>query len=216
MSLAYNPTQLGLWDALPDRVGDPVPLPMPGADVRYWEAFLGAEESRTLFDRLLAETRWQHGRRLMYGRVVDVPRLQAWYSDVEDYGELPDGLVAPRAWPDALQALRARVEAACGQAFNAVLLNRYRDGQDSVAWHSDHEDSFGGQGYAIASLTLGAKRRFMFRPKPGQPGERLALDLPAGSLLLMGEGSQSHWDHCVPKTERPVGERLNLTFRVQE
>jgi alkylated DNA repair dioxygenase AlkB len=93
-----------------------------------------------------------------------------------------------------------------------VLLNLYRDGRDSVAWHSDYEGRHGGR-VVIASLTLGAVRRFMFRPKPGREGATLAFDLPAGSLLLMGDGCQEHWEHHVPKTARPVGPRINLTFR---
>jgi alkylated DNA repair dioxygenase AlkB len=153
----------------------------------------------------------------MYERVVDVPRLIAWYG--------PD---AP--WPDVLEGLRRQVEAATGYAFDKVLLNLYRDGRDSVAWHRDDVDRYG-HDEIIASLSLGATRRFMFRPRPGQPGkgtrkgsepsgpfrgplgESLALDLPAGSLLLMGPGTQRHWEHCVPKTSREVGERINLTFR---
>jgi alkylated DNA repair dioxygenase AlkB len=214
MTQPFDPCQLSLWGPVPVP-GGPQLLPTPGADIRYWPDFLSPGEARDLIDQLMADTAWQHGKRLMYGRVVDVPRLQAWYSESGHHLDLPEGLVAPRPWPLRLAVLKARVEAVCAAHFNAVLINRYRDGQDSVAWHSDHEDSFGGHGHPIASLTLGATRRFLLRPRPGQPGERLSLDLPAGSLLLMGDGSQTLWEHCVPKTERPVGERLNLTFRFQ-
>jgi alkylated DNA repair dioxygenase AlkB len=166
----------------------------------------------------------------MWEREVDVPRLQTWYGDSADPVDFLDRPVPeaarptqsvgpparmgrePGPWPPLLLALRDRITAACGEPFDAVLLNLYRDGRDSVAWHSDYEGRQGGR-VVIASLTLGAVRRFMFRPKPGREGATLAFDLPAGSLLLMGDGCQEHWEHHVPKTARPVGPRINLTFR---
>ena len=138
----------------------------------------------------------------MYDRVIDVPRLMAWYD-----------FDAPAPWGKALERLRPRIEAAAGAAFGSVRMILYRDGRDSLAWHADRE-AFDGPRPIVASLSLGATRRFLFRPKPGRPGERLTLELPSGSLLVMAEGTQEHWEHAVPKTARPVGERINVTFRM--
>lgn len=200
MARSLNPCQLSLWEAPPEREGLPRPLDTPGATVWFLPAFLPPAEAAIAFRQLHAVAPWQGHRRQMYEREVAVPRLSAWY----------DGASGP--WPEVLASLRRRVEAATGQAFDGVLCNRYRDGQDSVAWHSDDLGRHG-QEDLIASLSLGATRRFLLRPKPGRPGEAIALALPAGSLLLMGPGCQQHWEHCVPKTRRPVGERINLTFR---
>lgn len=197
MAHPLDPCQLGLWDPLPAAPSGPTRLAMPGAEVLYFPGLLTASEAAALFAALRPVAPFKQDRRQMYDRVVDVPRLSYWYGPEEP-------------WPEALGAARAQVEAATGYAYDSVLLNLYRDGRDSVAWHRDDIDRFG-QDEIIASLSLGATRRFMFRPRHG--GESLALDLPAGSLLLMGRGTQTHWEHCVPKTARPVGERLNLTFR---
>lgn len=199
MARRIDPSQLGLWEPAPVSVRAPRPLAMPGAEVLYFPDFLTGPEAAAAFAALRPIAPWAQDRRLMYDRMVDVPRLSAWYG-------------AEASWPDALEGLREQVEAATGYAFDRVLLNLYRDGRDSVAWHRDDVDRFG-HDEIIASVSLGATRRFMFRPRPGRPGDSLALDLPSGSLLLMGPGTQRHWEHCVPKTSRPVGERINLTFR---
>lgn len=208
----YDPCQLGLFDAAPACLGGPMRLPMPEADVTFHPAFLSPAEARALFAELLATAPWRQGRRAMYGRDVDVPRMTAWYGDPNERYDFDDGPIAPDAWTPTLAALRERIEAATGTRFNAVLLNRYRDGADSVAWHSDYEAMFGMRP-VIPLISLGATRRFMFRPKPGREGEPLALELPPGSLLVMAGGTQQHWEHRVGKTAQAVGERISLTFR---
>jgi alkylated DNA repair dioxygenase AlkB len=114
-------------------------------------------------------------------------------------------------WTPLLQLIREAVEAACGQAFNGVLLNRYRDGQDSMGWHSDDEASLG-TNPLIASLNLGAARRFDFRRK-GTSRIGHSLELGHGSLLVMAGATQHHWQHQIAKTRKASGLRLNLTFR---
>jgi alkylated DNA repair dioxygenase AlkB len=199
MARPFDPSQLTLWEPPPVSVHAPRRLAMPNAEVLYYTDFLPAHDAAAAFAAIRPIAPWSQDRRQMYERVVDVPRLIAWYG-------------AETPWPEVLAGLRRRVEAATGYAFDKVLLNLYRDGRDSVAWHRDDVDRYG-HDEIIASLSLGATRRFMFRPRPGGTGDRLALDLPAGSLLLMGPGTQRHWEHCVPKTSRDVGERINLTFR---
>jgi len=107
--------------------------------------------------------------------------------------------------------LKATAERLAGERFNSVLLNLYRSGADSVSWHRDAEPALGPDP-VIASLSLGAVRRFKLRHRR-EKGLTVDLDLPPGSCLVLGPGSQRHWLHALPKTAKPVGPRLNLTFR---
>ncbi|MBK7170151.1 MAG: alpha-ketoglutarate-dependent dioxygenase AlkB [Gammaproteobacteria bacterium] len=117
----------------------------------------------------------------------------------------------PEPLDRALCAMRERIERLTGQVFNSVLLNLYRDGQDSMSWHSDDEPELG-PAPVIASLSLGATRHFRLRRR-GQTRTTLSLDLEGGSLLLDGTPLQQHWQHCIPKTRRQTGPRINLTWR---
>src|SRR5262249_13308644 len=116
----------------------------------------------------------------------------------------------PQPLTARLETIRAAVEAMTGLAFNSVLANLYRDGRDSVGWHRDSDYAHGGRA-AIASLSFGAVRRFELRGGPGPTAA--AIELEPGSLLLMDAGAVERWWHRVPKTARPVGPRVNLTFR---
>src|SRR4029453_14501410 len=121
------------------------------------------------------------------------------------------GVVHPaRPLTPRLEAILATVEAASGVAFNSVLANLYRDGRDSVGWHRDSDYAHGGQP-AIASVSFGAVRRFQLRVDGG--GGRATIDLEPGSVLLMQGEAVARWSHCLPKTSRAVGPRINLTFR---
>lgn len=148
---------------------------------------------------------------------VPTPRLESWHGDrgVGSYaysGSKP----APRhPWTDALAELRQRVEHATGATFNAVLVNLYRDGQDSVAWHADDEATLG-PAPVVASVSFGATRRFLLRRKDGPHTreETLSFDLGDGDLFVMAGALQKTWEHRVPKTEDAVGPRVNLTFRL--
>ena len=106
--------------------------------------------------------------------------------------------------------MRARLVRELGVAFDSVLANLYRDGRDAMGWHADDEPELGPEP-VIASVSLGATRRFVLRHRDGAP--RLAIHLPAGSLLLMQGATQAHYRHALPRTARPVGPRINLTFR---
>jgi alkylated DNA repair dioxygenase AlkB len=118
-----------------------------------------------------------------------------------------------RPWTAELQDIRSQVEAAAGISFNAVLLNQYRDGKDSVGWHSDDEPDLG-TNPVIASVSFGGTRRFIMRHKTRDDIDRVELALGHGSMLIMGGATQHHWQHHVPRTARPVGTRVNLTFRL--
>jgi alkylated DNA repair dioxygenase AlkB len=158
---------------------------------------------------LIAELDWEHQPFTIYGRTVAMPRLIAMYGPV---GYRYSGVVhPPRALPRPLDVLRRRVEEVTGRTFNSVLANCYRDGNDSVGWHRDSDYDHGGQP-DIASLSFGATRRFELRDRTsGRPVA--AVDLESGSLLLISGEAIARWWHRVPKTTRPVGPRVNLTFR---
>ncbi|MGB5120416.1 MAG: alpha-ketoglutarate-dependent dioxygenase AlkB, partial [Vibrio fluvialis] len=114
-------------------------------------------------------------------------------------------------WTPMLADLKQRCELLACQAFNSVLANLYRDGQDSMGWHQDNEPELGQQP-VIASLSLGETRRFVLRHLHSK--EKLELPLSHGSLLIMAGNTQHFWQHCVPKTVRTLEPRINLTFRL--
>jgi alkylated DNA repair dioxygenase AlkB len=171
-------------------------------DVRLYRAWLAPERADALFASLRATTTWVQERRKMYDRFVDVPRQQAWFGDDRK-----------RSFTPELAALRRDVETTAGARFSHVLLNRYRDGSDSVAWHHDREVE-GMRRPVIASLTLGATRAFDLRPKSAR-SRVISVDLDHGDLLIMAGDTQTFWEHRVVKDRRIAGERINLTFRQQ-
>ena len=179
---------------------EPIVLVGDRGDVKYWPDFLDTAESAALAAELRATTRFRADSRIMYGRRVAVPRDRR-----------------PRRWDAAartpgLLAVRARLVELLGTGFDFVFVNRYRDGRDSVAWHGDRE---GARLPVIASLSLGAARRFDLRPKP-DPEWRprpVSLDLYDGDLVVMAGETQIWWEHRVRKDPRIHDERLNLTFR---
>jgi alkylated DNA repair dioxygenase AlkB len=158
--------------------------------------------------RLLMETPWRQESVVVYGKRHVQPRLTAWYGEASyTYSGLK---LDPLPWTPLLLAIRAAVEAACGHRFNSVLLNRYRNGQDSMGMHSDDEPELGAEP-VIASLSYGTTRSFVLRHKRNKQTVRLALE--EGSLLLMSGSLQENWLHGINKSTVPLGERINLTFR---
>lgn len=193
------------------------PLDLPGAEVALLPHWLAADEADALMDRLLADIPWESHRLRLFGREVASPRLSCWIGDPGATYTYSGSRFEPRAWPAALAALRERIEQACGGHFDSVLANLYRDGNDSMGWHSDDEPELGPQPL-IASLSLGAERRFRFRRRrargePPRPGDTLELRLPHGSLLRMAGDTQRLYRHDLPKMRTVVAPRINLTFR---
>lgn len=184
-------------------------LPLDGGDATLIREALGAAWAARAFAGLLADSPWRTASVRMFGRELPSPRLTAWYGE---RAYRYSGLTwAPRPWTGELSAIRAHIEALCDSRFNGALLNLYRDGRDSMGWHSDDEAELG-PAPTIASLSLGAPRRFVFRRR-ADPKTRRALELPHDSLLIMRGGTQAHWQHALPKTARPAAPRINLTFR---
>lgn len=186
-------------------------LPLPDAEVHFDPHWLqGSIADQWLCD-LQAQTPWQQPQVFVHGRYHPTPRLVAWYADSGvSYGYA--GLShRPLAWTPLLARIRAMVEAASGQSFNGLLLNYYRNGQDSMGWHSDDEAELG-RNPPIASLSLGGERRFDLRRR-GASRIEYSLPLTHGSLLVMAGATQHHWQHQVAKTRSLCAPRLNLTFR---
>lgn len=168
--------------------------------IRYWPSLVDAETADAWFQALRERARWQSQRRPMYDRVVDVPRLLAAYRLDALPGDLP------------LAAMRARIMDIVPAPYNAVGLNLYRDGRDSVAMHNDKLHTIV-PGQPIALVSLGDPRRMRIRAKAD--GEAIGIDLEHGSLLVMSHASQLSHEHGIAKTARPVGPRLSAVFRVR-
>ena len=185
-------------------------LDLPDADVRLDPAWLSAADADALFDTLRASLHWENHAVRLFGRQQPAPRLSCWIGDRAARYHYSGVTRLPGAWTPALAAVRACLRDALEIDFNSVLANLYRDGRDAMGWHADNERELG-PAPVIASVSLGATRRFVLKHRGGTP--RLALDLPPGSLLLMQGATQSNYRHALPRTARAVGPRINLTFR---
>lgn len=199
--------QLPLFSDPPERRD----IPLRDGTLSYWPCFYAFDTATDLLAHLQTHIEWQAEEIVMFGKKVMQPRLTAWYGD-EGTAYTYSGLtLEPHPWTDALLRIRGDIERATGHRFNSVLLNLYRHGQDSMGWHSDDEPELG-VNPTIASLSLGQPRRFHLRHKQDhQLKQQLALQ--HGSLLVMGGALQHHWQHRLPKSQRPMSARINLTFR---
>ena len=176
--------------------------------IYYDPHFLAHLDADRCFSQLRATLPWQQESIMMFGRSVLQPRLQAWHGDAAyTYSGLT---MTPHPWTAELMELKTRSEAIAEVKFNSVLANLYRHGQDSMGWHQDNEPELG-RNPIIASINLGETRRFVLRNLHCKT--QLEYELSHGSLLIMAGELQHHWKHAVPKTAKPKGERINLTFR---
>ncbi len=187
------------------------PLSLAYAELRYLSDWQSPASADAWLTALVAQTPWSQPKVVLHGREYPVPRQVAWYGDAHaQYGY--SGIShQPLPWTELLSEIRQLVEAEVQTPLNSVLLNYYRDGQDSMGWHSDDEAELG-RNPLIVSLSLGGSRRFDLRRK-GQNRIEHSLHLGSGSLLVMGGPTQHYWQHQVAKTRRPCAPRLNLTFR---
>jgi alkylated DNA repair dioxygenase AlkB len=192
----YQPTLLGAGEPRVDEGAATERIALDDASwvdvTRVW--LLGAD---TLLEQLIRHVDWKCGRRLMYDRMLDDPRLSHWYARGE-----------ARPHP-AFRAMTKHLEARLGVRLPTVGCNYYRDGSDSVAWHADRElreldDT------RIAIVTLGARRPFLIRPKGG--GRSVDIAPASGDLLVMGGACQIGWEHSVPK-KRSSGPRISCSWR---
>lgn len=187
-------------------------LDLPAADVDYRAQWLAPDVAMQAMAALVAEVQFEQHRVRLFGREHLSPRLSAWIGDSGAVYSYSRVRYLPAPWTPTLVAIRHALKAELAVDFNSVLVNRYRDGRDSMGWHADDEAELG-PNPVIASVSLGATRRLRFRARP--PGRaRAAVDLESGSLLVMAGRTQQLYQHAIDKTRAPVGERINLTFRV--
>jgi alkylated DNA repair dioxygenase AlkB len=189
-----------------------IPIPIKDGEALLVENFLSSREAENLFQYLRKNVTWSRQIIKIYGKVHPVPRESAWFGDPlsEYYISGVIGNISP--WLPELLDLKNRVEKAYPDLqFNSVLLNKYRNGTDKVGWHSDNDKEFG-VNPSIASLSLGATRRFDIRHKTDRT-KSFHINLNAGSLLIMKGAMQHNWEHQVPQQKHVTGERINLTFR---
>lgn len=181
--------------------------------LEFRENFLSKEEADRLKDKLLHTAPWEQRTQKMYDKTVLTPRLTAWYGDDRKSYDPADGNTSgTNSWTPELFSLKERIEKEFGYQFNGVLLNLYRDNNDSVAWHRDKESRYGKRP-VIASISLGQTRNFDFRKKDHHQS-KYSLPLPHGSLLIMKGDLQENWEHRIEKSKIKMKERINLTFRL--
>ena len=187
-------------------------ITLEDADLLYHPRFYDNAESDKIFKTLLESIEWKQDKIMMYGKELPLPRLSAWYGDNNKPYTYSGIKLNPLPWTDELLKIKDRVENEAKVKFSSVLLNRYRDGQDYVGWHTDAEKELG-KNPVIGSVNFGATRKFQLR-RIDNNKEKFELELMHGTLLIMGGATQHFWQHQVPKTALKIGERLNLTFRV--
>jgi alkylated DNA repair dioxygenase AlkB len=178
---------------------------LPQHLLEYRPDLFGVAESDVLLKKFIQETPWKQKTQKLWDKEYLTPRLTCWYGDTE-------GIAGTLPWTPELQKIREKVESLAGIRFNSVLLNYYRDGNDSVAWHSDKESIMGSQP-VIASVSFGQVRSFDIRSKSDHR-EKYSVRLEHGSFLLMKSGLQEHWEHRIAKSSQPMKARINLTFRL--
>jgi len=190
---------------------EPLRLDLPDADVRLWRPAFQSAEADALLTLLRTRIDWQQEDIVIFGESRRVPRLVAWHGDPGTAYTYSGTAHEPLPWTPELQRIRQRVEELTAHCFNSVLLNLYRDGNDGMGWHADDEPELGREP-VIASVSFGATRRFKLRHRRMRIATS-TLELAHGDLLLMAGQTQHAYVHAVPKTARPVGTRVNLTFR---
>ena len=192
---------------------EPKHFDLPDADIVLYEEVFGPDERAGLFESLRAQIAWEQHEVTVFGRTLPAPRLSAWYGDPGAAYRYSGVALEPLPWIGALAHTRDRVERLASTRFNSVLANLYRDGADAMGAHADDEPELGPapDDVRIASVSLGAARRFLLRHRDS--GERRELALGGGDVLVMGGPLQRTWTHRVARTRRSVGRRLSLTFR---
>lgn len=184
-------------------------LPYDGT-VLYFGKILNTQLADHYFDLLRHSINWQKDQAIIFGKKILTKRKVAWYADSNFSYTYSKTTKIALPWTIELLALKKIVQEKSNESYNSCLLNLYHDGTEGMAWHSDGEKDLKKNG-CIASLTLGANRKFSFKHK--KTSEKIDLILEHGSLLLMKDETQSHWMHRLPPTKKEKKARINLTFR---
>jgi len=190
---------------------EPVFLELPDSEIVYYPHFFEEAQANAIFNELLATIPWQQDDIKVFGKTHPQPRLTALFGNQGKTLTYSNLTMQPHPWTPLLQKIKTEVENLCKTEFTTVLLNLYRDGKDSNGWHADDEKELG-INPIIASVSLGAARYFHLKHKTKKDCSQKLL-LENGSLLLMKGTTQHFWKHQIPKTAKPIGPRINLTFR---
>lgn len=185
---------------------------LPLEMLEYVPGLIDCKTSDMLLNKFINETPWKQTVQKMWDKQYPTPRLTAWYGDIGTDYSVSGKIANPIPWTDELLMIKELVEPLSGIRFNSVLLNYYRDGNDSVAWHSDKENILG-KHPVIASVSFGQVRSFDIRNKQDHR-EHYSVRLEHGSFLLMKGGLQEAFEHRIAKSVKPMKARVNLTFRV--
>ena len=186
-------------------------LNLPNADIAYYPKFFSEKIADSYFETLLNETNWRQDDIKLFGKTYKQPRLTALYGEDGKNYTYSGITMNPLPFTSVLREIKEKVEEVSEEKFNVVLLNLYRDGQDSNGWHSDDEKELG-ENPVIASVSFGAERKFYLKHKEDKSAKHKIV-LENGSLLIMKEQTQRFWKHQIPKTKKNISPRVNLTFR---
>jgi alkylated DNA repair dioxygenase AlkB len=193
-------------------VGECHKINLPDAEIELYPNFIPAHVRQNIFDLLRKRIDWKQEQIRYYGKMIDLPRLTAWYGDGGIEYKYSGIRVEAAPWLPILHRIKCKIESIHSDKLNCVLLNLYRHQKDSVSWHSDDEKELG-KNPVIASISLGEVRSFHLRHKFEKSLSAVKVELTDGSLLLMRGSTQHFWQHQIPKTTKRLGERINLTYR---
>ena len=185
---------------------------LPDAEISYYPNFFGKEKADLFFEKLKTEILWQQDDITVFGKTYPQPRLTALFGNEGKPYSYSNIVMQPHVWNSLLLFIKNEIEEVCNENFTTVLLNYYRDGKDSNGWHADDEKELG-RNPVIASVSFGAERSFHLQHNFIKE-QKLKINLEHGSLLIMKGSTQHFWKHQIPKTAKPIGSRINLTFRI--
>jgi len=185
---------------------------LPDAAIEYYPNFFDSDRSDDFFEKLQREIPWQQDDITVFGKTYAQPRLTALFGNEGKPYSYSNIVMQPNAWNPLLMFIKNEIEDLVAENFTTVLLNFYRDGKDSNGWHADNERELG-RNPVIASVSFGAERSFHLQHNTIKE-QKLKITLEHGSLLLMKGTTQHFWKHQIPKTAKPIGPRINLTFRI--
>ena len=178
--------------------------------VRIEKNFFNQVDSNELLKKLISDLPWESMAIKMFGKDITIPRLQCWVGDKGCDYKYSGKKLNRQDWTADLIMIREKIYKELNIDFNSVLVNYYRDGKDSMGWHSDNERELG-PNPTIASISLGSERDLVFRNKVNK--EVLPIPQTHGCLILIDGKTQKNWQHAIKKTRKVIGPRINLTFR---
>lgn len=195
-----------------ESTSEPIFLELPDAEIIYYPQFFEKEQADIIFTELVKDIPWQQDEIRVYGKIHPQPRLTALFGNEGKPYSYSNITMQPHPWNSLLQKLKTEIEKVSETIFTTVLLNQYRGGKDSNGWHADNEKELG-TNPVIASLSFGAERTFQLKHNLDKDLKK-SIVLQHGSLLIMKGTTQHFWKHQIPKTAKPIGPRINGTFRV--